>query len=70
MWNSGYSGFLWILAGSKDPTSEDIHHVEAFYREIIKEEHKRYHGKYSINPECPKKYPTSCLLGVVDVQDV
>ena len=44
--------------------------MEAFYREMIREEHKRHPGKYSSQPEFPKKYPTSCLLGVVDVQDV
>ena len=60
----------WVLcihAGAKESTNEDIYKVEAFSREMYKEEYKRHPGKYNTMLEVPKKYPVSCLLGVVDV---
>jgi hypothetical protein len=72
MWNSGYRGPLWIHAGAKEPNKKDIEEVEEFYREMIKKERERNPEKYKGKPEpvFPKKYPSSCLIGVVDVQDV
>jgi hypothetical protein len=72
MWNSGYRGPLWIHAGSKEPTKEEIKEVEDFYREMFKKERNRNPEKYKDKPQpvFPKRYPTSCLLGIVDVQDV
>ena len=49
---------LWIHAGSKASSPEEIQHMETFYT-------KRSGG----SPGFPHHYPTSCLLGSVDVTD-
>lgn len=72
MWNSGYRGPLWIHAASREPAKEDIQEVESFYREMFRTEREKHPSKYKNVPEpvFPKRYPTSCLIGIVDVQDV
>jgi len=60
-WDSEYQGPLWIHAGSKQPTDEEIKAVEDQYRKL-------YDGVDM--PPFPSTYPTSCLLGVVDLQIV
>jgi len=56
-WYSQHRGRLWIHAGSKVPTPEDIKDLENFYRIHTGEE----------NLPFPSHYPTSCLLGSVDM---
>merc|ERR1740123_1844310 len=56
-WYSQHRGRLWIQAGSKEPSPEDIAAYEQFYR-----------GRRP-GVTFPAKYPTSCLLGSVDVTD-
>jgi len=56
-WYSQHRGRLWIHAGSKEPSPEDIAAYEQFYR-----------GRRP-GVTFPAKYPTSCLLGSVDVTD-
>ena len=72
MWNSGYRGPLWIHSGAKEPNAEEIKEVEDFYREMFEKERKKNPKKYknSPGPVFPKRYPTSSLVGIVDVQDV
>ena len=59
-WYSQHRGRLWIHAGSKVPTQEEIQELEQFYRVHLQCD----------NIQFPGHYPTSCLLGSVDVTDV
>ena len=59
-WYSQHRGRVWIHAGSKVPTQEEIQELEQFYR--------LHYGQDNI--QYPAHYPTSCLLGSVDVSDV
>ena len=63
-WNTDFRGRLWIHAAAKEPTPELIASCEERYREIY-----RQHGD-NVTIEFPKHYPTSALLGYVDVVDV
>ena len=58
-WYSQHRGRLWIHAGSKVPSQEEIDQLEEFYR--------HHHGLENI--QYPSHYPTSCLLGSVDMTD-
>jgi activating signal cointegrator 1 len=61
-WDSDFRGQLWIHATSKKPEQELIDSVEGECRELYK--------NCTNAPKFPKRYPTSCLLGCVDVVDV
>ena len=58
-WYTPYRGRLWIHAGSKQPDDCSIKEMESFYK-----------VSYS-NPNIkfPSAYPTSCLLGYIDLTD-
>jgi len=58
-WYSQHRGRLWIHAGSKVPTQTEVQELQNFYR------------IHTGNDSChfPPHYPTSCLLGCVDVSD-
>lgn len=60
-WDTDFRGPLWIHAGSKQMSDEDIKAVEDQYRRLFGEDNL---------PDFPTSYPTGCLLGVVDLQDV
>ncbi|XP_068596209.1 activating signal cointegrator 1 [Brachionichthys hirsutus] len=57
-WYTPHRGRLWIAAAAKKPTPQEIAEVEAMYRHVHKKE-----------PRFPDAYPTSCLLGCVNVTD-
>lgn len=58
-WNSDYKGKLWIHATSKKPDKELIESIESECKRL-----------YNTNHPCfPKIYPTSCILGCVDMVD-
>lgn len=59
-WYSPHRGRLWIHSGSAQKTQEEIEEVEEFYRNYYNDP----------NLEFPQAYPTSCLLGFVDLVDV
>ena len=58
-WYTQHRGRLWIHAGSKVPTPQDITDLENFYRVHTGND----------NIQFPSHYPTSCLLGCVDLTD-
>lgn len=58
-WYSPHRGRLWIAATAKPVDLDTVKELEDFY--------KSYHGE-DIN--FPKEYPSSCLLGSVDVSNV
>ena len=62
VWSSTFRGPLWIHAASKEPTSEAIKEYESFYRHV-----------HSLDgtgeAKLPPSYPTSCLVGKVEVVD-
>ncbi|XP_073508935.1 activating signal cointegrator 1 isoform X2 [Phyllobates terribilis] len=57
-WYSAHRGRLWIAAAAKNPSPQEISELEASYRVLF---HK--------DVKFPKDYPTSCLLGCVEVVD-
>jgi len=59
-WPTDHRGRLWIHAASHEPTADEISEVEQHYRFIYEE----LEGVEVRFPDC---YPTSCLLGCVDV---
>lgn len=61
-WSTKYRGPLWIQAGSRVPTQEEIKAVEAQYLDLYKDAPDM--------PPLPDRYPLSSLLGVVDLEDV
>ena len=61
VWDTDYRGPLWIHAGAKVPDKETIDSVESQYRKL-------YQGVDL--PPFPTSYPTGCLIGVIDLQDV
>lgn len=61
VWDTDYRGPLWIHAGAKVPDKETIENVENQYRKL-------YQGVDL--PPFPTTYPTGCVIGVVDLQDV
>jgi len=62
MWTSRYRGPLWIQAGSKVPTEEEIRMVE--------DQYKRLYKNVKDLPPFPERYPTGSLLGIVDLEDI
>ena len=60
-WDTNYRGPLWIHAGAKEPDEATIKSVEGQYRKL-------YEGVDM--PPLPQSYPTGCVIGVVDLQDV
>jgi activating signal cointegrator 1 len=60
-WDTNYRGPLWIHAGAKEADQDTIKAVEDQYRKL-------YQGVEM--PEFPKTYPTGCIIGVVDLQNV
>merc|ERR1719270_737355 len=58
-WYTQHRGRLWIHAGSKVPTPQDVQDLENFYRVHTGDD----------NIQFPSHYPTSCLLGCVDLTD-
>ncbi|KAL5238423.1 hypothetical protein ACI65C_005833 [Semiaphis heraclei] len=56
-WFTSHRGRLWIASTAKKPSLEEIERIETFYK----------HLKGDI--EFPKRYPTGCLLGCVNVVD-
>jgi hypothetical protein len=62
-WDSEFRGVLWIHATSKKPDQILIDSIESECKEL-------YFKNGRSVPNFPQKYPTSCLLGCVDVVDV
>ncbi|XP_065167893.1 activating signal cointegrator 1 [Atheta coriaria] len=58
-WKTDHRGRLWIAAAAKEPEDEEILACEEMYRELYND----------TSIEFPKKYPTKCLLGCVNVDD-
>ena len=63
VWSTGHRGMLWIHAASKEPTPADIQYWEELYESV-----HSLDGDGS-EPSFPTAYPTSCLVGCVDVVD-
>eukprot|EP00927_Polykrikos_kofoidii_P033714 TRINITY_DN28541_c0_g1_i1.p1 TRINITY_DN28541_c0_g1~~TRINITY_DN28541_c0_g1_i1.p1 ORF type:complete len:320 (-),score=32.36 TRINITY_DN28541_c0_g1_i1:242-1201(-) len=61
-WSTKFRGPLWIHAGSKQVSPEDIAKWESLYREV--------HATDGNNVKLPEAYPTSALVGLVEVVDV
>ncbi|XP_049269770.1 activating signal cointegrator 1 isoform X2 [Rhipicephalus sanguineus] len=59
-WFTTYRGRLWIHAASRQPSQEDISEVVGIYRKIVNETEV---------VKFPDEYPTSCLLGCVNLVD-
>lgn len=57
-WYTSHRGILWIAAAAKRPTPEEVTQVENMFLQI-----------YKRDPKFPKDYPTSCLLGCVNMTD-
>ena len=55
-WYTAHRGRLWIAAAAKAPTEEETAAIEGFYQQ-----------SYDGYVEFPKEYPTSCLLGCVEL---
>lgn len=62
-WNTPFRGRLWIHAAAKEVDPEEIDVIENTYTELYSQE-----GIDDI--EFPPLYPTSALLGCVEVVDV
>ncbi|XP_044746061.1 activating signal cointegrator 1 [Coccinella septempunctata] len=58
-WPTNHRGILWIAAAAHKPEPEEISDVEKFYREYYNDPSLKF----------PTSYPTSCLLGCVEVED-
>ncbi|EAR92830.2 zinc finger, C2HC5-type family protein (macronuclear) [Tetrahymena thermophila SB210] len=61
-WTTDYKGPLYIHAGATPPTQQLIDEIESQYKE-------HYKGVKNM-PPFPKRYPTGCLIGCVDLQGV
>nr|XP_056721884.1 activating signal cointegrator 1 [Euleptes europaea] len=57
-WYSALRGRLWIAATAKRPSPQEIAEAEASYKVLLRKD-----------LEFPKDYPSSCLLGCVDLID-
>ena len=60
-WDTNYRGPLWVHAGSRQPDPSEVRKVENQYRKL-------YEGQKM--PPFPTSYPTGCVIGLVDLQDV
>ncbi|KAF2899219.1 hypothetical protein ILUMI_06955 [Ignelater luminosus] len=58
-WYTEHRGRLWIHAAGREPQGSDILEIEKMYRAIYDDPDLLF----------PRKYPTSCLLGCVFVED-
>lgn len=58
-WYTSHRGRLWIAAASKVPTQEDVKETEHFFQMFEQDDKIKF----------PSQYPTSCLLGFVDILD-
>lgn len=63
-WDTDYRGPLWIHAGSRQPTEEEIEGVEKQYKILYQNVNKKD------LPDFPTEYPTGCLIGLIDLQSV
>eukprot|EP00933_Yihiella_yeosuensis_P028865 TRINITY_DN22650_c0_g1_i4.p1 TRINITY_DN22650_c0_g1~~TRINITY_DN22650_c0_g1_i4.p1 ORF type:complete len:321 (+),score=55.41 TRINITY_DN22650_c0_g1_i4:41-1003(+) len=61
-WNTAFRGKLWIHAGSKPVDKEDIERWESIYRDVFAAD--------GMDAKMPEHYPTSALVGLVEVVDV
>lgn len=61
-WTHKFRGPLWIHATSSKPSQSEIEALEASYSE-------HYSSIGEDRPSFPERYPTSCLLGRVDLVD-
>jgi hypothetical protein len=68
-WCSEYRGPLWIHAASKEPSPEEISEMEAFHTSVFRSLATYSGGDPEAVPTLPSSYPTSCLLGCVNVVD-
>jgi hypothetical protein len=63
-WSTNYRGPLWIHAGSRQPSEQEIRQVKEHYKMLYSQED-------GIEmPDFPTEYPTGCLIGAIDLQDV
>lgn len=58
-WYSPHRGRLWIHAASKQPDECTVKEMESFYKILYSNQNIKF----------PDSYPTSCLLGYVDLTD-
>ncbi|KAL3287011.1 hypothetical protein HHI36_001497 [Cryptolaemus montrouzieri] len=58
-WPTNHRGILWIAAAAHKPDPDEISVVEKFYREYYNEPSLKF----------PASYPTSCLLGCIEVEE-
>lgn len=63
-WSTEFRGPLWIHAGSREPTPNEVKQVEDQYKLLYSQDPNTQ------LPEFPTEYPTGCLIGVIDLQDV
>merc|ERR1719373_1043182 len=63
VWTTDFKGPLWIHAASKKYEDQEIKDIEQHYLELYKS------NGYE-PPKLPKHYPTSCLIGRVNVIEV
>ncbi|KAG2441712.1 hypothetical protein HXX76_003328 [Chlamydomonas incerta] len=61
-WDSTHRGRLWIHAAAKEMDPAELEELQAFYTQV--------HALDGTTPQFPPAYPTSALLGCVDVVDV
>ncbi|KAL0486775.1 hypothetical protein AKO1_012119 [Acrasis kona] len=59
-WTHGHTGRLWIASTSQEPTPEEIESLEHFYKS----------EPYCRDKGYPLHYPTSVVLGCVDVREI
>ncbi|CAG2065977.1 unnamed protein product, partial [Timema podura] len=64
-WYTAHRGRLWIAAGSKPPSPQEIGDTEHVYRILKGGESRTEDGDLRF----PTQYPVSCLLGCVNVVD-
>lgn len=60
-WSTEHTGRLWIHATSKAATQQEIKEMRDFYVTVHQQEGN------NVTPNLPSNYPTSVLLGCVDV---
>ena len=59
-WYSSHRGRLWIASAAKSPDQSETSEIEEMYKVMLQDNSIKF----------PMNYPTSCLLGYVDVIDV
>lgn len=67
VWRTNYCGPLWIHAAAKEPTEEEIADMEEFHTAVFESLTADARGDEDAKPTLPSSYPTSCLLGCVDM---